>query len=301
MKWARCEVVFLFLTLTSIYNRLYVVDGKTTVDVTKSFKRVSDMNVKLSDVQSLLASSEEEFEEQQVNSEDEQTKVAFEGGEPTIISEPIHDPISERCEEIRQALLTHPDLVNANVKVLQWVPRAKVSQDISEEITCALKNKETIDTLVDETPKHIREPRSRMHSGPVTFEEAEKKEEVILEPLSPLDEARPSVEPEGGLRRRPRRMRTVSTPITGGADLWQTDSQAQQAANQGAPSPPVQYDVQSGIRYGVNRRQKMPSDLGVIAENTPRIEERLGGYVRHSLTKTKTPIDSPFAVNRETI
>ena len=83
-KWARCEeVVFLFLTLTSIYNRLYVVDGKTTVDVTKSFKRIFDMNA---------ASDEEEFEEQ-VNSEDEQTKVAFEGGEPTIISEQSMIPL----------------------------------------------------------------------------------------------------------------------------------------------------------------------------------------------------------------
>ena len=52
-----------------------------------------------------------------------------------------------------------------------------------------------------------------------------------------------------------------------------------------APTPPVQYDLQSGIRYGVAKRQRMASDLGAIAENTPLIEERLGGIVRHSLTK----------------
>jgi len=52
-----------------------------------------------------------------------------------------------------------------------------------------------------------------------------------------------------------------------------------------APTPPVQYDLQSGIRYGVAKRQRMASDLGAIAENTPLIEERLGGIVRHTLTK----------------
>ena len=50
-----------------------------------------------------------------------------------------------------------------------------------------------------------------------------------------------------------------------------------------APSPPVQYDLKSGIRYGVVRRQRMKSDLGAISEATPLIEERLDGIVRHTL------------------
>ena len=64
--------------------------------------------------------------------------------------------------------------------------------------------------------------------------------------------------------------------------MWQVDRVAQAAAVSGA-APVVQYDLQAGtMRYGA-RRQRMKSDLGAIAENTPAIEERLAGYVRHTI------------------
>ena len=98
------------------------------------------------------------------------------------------------------------------------------------EIATALKNKETIDTLVDEEPKTRR---VRVMSGPVNFSDAEreakKKEQtqeegIAVEPLEPLEVETAVTQPSGqrgvGLRRRPRRERTVSSPAVGGVDLW---------------------------------------------------------------------------------
>ena len=83
----------------------------------------------------------------------------------------------------------------------------------------------------------------------------------------------------------------VSSPATsGGADMWQEDTVAQEAAISGAP-PVVQYATSAGtLRYG--RRQRMKSDLGAIAENAPAIEERLSGLVRHTLEPQSA---TPFA------
>jgi len=281
-----------------VATELYAVDGKTMVDVNKELKKMDSLEYPPSSAKSeqLLGDG----------------RVTFDDTEPTIIPEDKPAPsgrdyITERCEEIRQALLSHPDLVDANVKVLHWVPMAdalnKHSDKHSEstrdklivgEATTALKNKETIDTLVDETPT-VRAKRSKMLSGPVSFQDAEKKtkkereaeaEGVTVTPLELLEESSPATQSVGqGLRRRSRRARTVSSPAVGGVDLWREDSRAQDAAVAGAPMPPVQYDLQSGIRYGVSRRQRMPSDLGAIAENVPTIEERLGGIVRHSLSQ----------------
>lgn len=212
--------------------------------------------------------------------------------------------------------------------ILSQVPLADALDKHSEsardeqiiiQATTALKNKETIDTLVDEKPTVPRR-RTKVLSGPVTFEDADKEfrreiadeaGEITTEPLKPLEDVGPVTPPvshaEIGLRRRPRRVRTVSSPAVGGLDLWQVrtslsrstfatvfflsncyvpllppiklrrprkeDSRAQAAALAGAPSPPVQYDLQSGMRYGVARRQRMPSDLGVIAENAPSVSQ----------------------------
>jgi len=281
-----------------VATELYAVDGKTMIDVNKALRKVESL-----EYPSVSAKTEELGE----------NHVTFDDAEPTIIPEdqpaPLgRDHITERCEEIREALLSHPDLVDANVKVLQWVPLADALSKHSErdsavdamitgEASAALKNKETIDTLVDETPT-VRAKRAKMLSGPVSFADAEKEmkketeaeaEGDIGKPLGPLDEVAPVTQPirqlDEGLRRRPRRVRTVSSPAVGGRDLWMEDSKAQDAAMAAAPTPPVQYDLQSGIRYGVAKRQRMASDLGAIAENTPLIEERLGGIVRHTLTK----------------
>ncbi len=164
------------------------------------------------------------------------------------------------------------------------------------EVSAALKNKETIDTLVDEAPK-VKKTRFKMLSGPVSWGYAEQERgkeaeaervsaaaaaaPTTTEPIAPA--AAPVGESEVGMRRRPRRAKMVSSPAVGGADLWGEDVQAQAAAARGAPPPPVQYDMNSGIRYGVARRQKMKSDLSVIAESTPTIEERLDGLVRHRI------------------
>ena len=297
------------LTELTFIHRLYAVDGKTMVDVSKSLKRVES-------VENPSPSSEkveDHTNEEEVETNGD-TRVTFTEVEPTIIQEgvsAVSDPITKRCREIQQALLNHPDVVDGNVKVLQWVPMADVSdKHYSEsaaasrdaalvgEVANALKNKETIDTLVDEKPKHVRIQRTKTKSAIGSFRDAEKLSEmdgeseaqgIIVEPLRPLDEPVPDAQAETqqregvGLRRRSRRTRTVSSPAVSGFDLWSEDSKAQDAANQGAPSPPVQYDLQSGIRYGVAKRQRMPSDLGAIAENTPTIEERLGGIVRYSL------------------
>ena len=172
-------------------------------------------------------------------------------------------------------------------------------KNILGQVSAALKQKETIDTLVDEAPT-VNKRRFKMLSGPISWGEAEKERkkeaeaEEISGPSGPPDVTEPVAagaappiapiaRPEEGLRRRPRRAKMVSSPAVGGADLWGEDTKVQNAAIAGAPSPPVQYDLQSGMRYGVARRQRMPSDLGAIAENAPTIEERLGGIVRHSI------------------
>ena len=285
-----------------VATELYVVDSKTMVDVSKSLKRVESIeNPPPSSEKVEDHMNEDEVE---TNGETRVTFTEFKEG-VSVVS----DPITERCEEIRQALLNHPNLVDGKVKVMQWVPMADVvSKHYSEsaaasrdaalvgEVAKALENKETIDRLVDEKP-HVRTQRTKTKSEGISFRDAEKlgeldvepeAQDVIVEPLRPLDEPADAQsemqQREGvGLRRRSRRTKTVSSPAVGGVDLWSRDSKAQAAAKKGAPSPPVQYDLQSGIRYGVAKRQRMPSDLGAIAENTPTIEERLGGIVRYSL------------------
>lgn len=199
-------------------------------------------------------------------------------------------------------MLSCPELVDANINVVQWVPMADALQkqqgdDLAREAKKALKNKETIDTLVDEMPT-LRKVRQKMLSGPISFFQSEKEimkkaEEVEERTTEPAQaelqdvsgaEVRPEVRPEvrEGLRRRPRRMKMVSSPSVGGSDMWQEDRVAQEAAFSEA-APVVQYDMQAGtLRYG-SRRQRMKSDLGVIAENTPAIEERLSGFVRHNI------------------
>jgi len=288
-----------------VATELYAVDGKTMVDVTMSLQRVVSLGHR--------DSKGEELGDDHVT---------FGSVEPTFIPEDQpassgRDYINERCAEIREALLSHSDLANANVKVLQWVPLADVMTKhttdhevsveamIIGEATTALKNKETIDTLVDETPS-VR-PRSKRLSGPISFAYAEKETKketeseadgVIDEPLQPLEEIVPVTRPirqySTGIRRRPRRKKTVSSPAVGGLDLWREDSKAQDAAMAGAPTSPLQNDLQSGIRYGVARRQRMPSDLGAIAENTPLIEERLGGIVRHAISNESPQASGAF-------
>lgn len=94
-----------------VATELYAVDGKTMVDVNKSLKKVDSLKLP-------MPSSKIE--------RTEEGRVTFDDAEPTVIpeDEPVpsgRDYIAERCDEIRQALLIHPDLVDAKVKVLQWV------------------------------------------------------------------------------------------------------------------------------------------------------------------------------------
>lgn len=54
---------------------------------------------------------------------------------PTAIPEDEPAPaglnyIADRCEEIRQALLSNHDLVDANVKVLQWVSFTEIGRTL---------------------------------------------------------------------------------------------------------------------------------------------------------------------------
>ena len=165
-----------------------------------------------------------------------------------------------------------------------------------------------------------------MLSGPITFDEAEKASKKAIEreesergmkplapsPVMPLEEDGPVTQPVGevgtglgvGLRRRPR-VKTCSTPIVKGFDLWgvsdffthyfcccclfgisdftsieQEDKKVQDAALTAAPVMPLTYDFD--VPRHTARRHRAPSDLGIIAENTPTIEERLGGFVRQS-------------------
>lgn len=257
-------------------TELYAIDGKTSVDVR----------------QSLVAIGKEEEHAQVSNGE---RHVRF---DETKSSTPTNDTISERCCAIQQALLAHPDLRDANIRVLQWVPMAGNKHSDSAligEITTALNKKETIDTLVDDKPTQ-RTQRTKMLSGPVSFHDAEKTQrqerdiEVEAQDAEqiqrPIEEAQPSQRNKRGLRRR-RRNKTVSSPIVGGGStLWENDSQIQDAVQRGATSP-VTYDLQVG-----RRRQRMPSDLQAIAEATPLIEERLEGLVRTTLDE---PDSSPFS------
>ncbi len=191
-------------------------------------------------------------------------------------------------------MLSCPELVDANINVVQWVPMAdalqkKQGDDLAREAEKALKNKETIDTLVDEMPT-LRKVRQKMSSGPISFFHSEKemmkKAEVMekrtAEPTQVELQDLSGTGVREGLRRRPRRLKIVSSPSVGGSDMWQEDLVAQEAAFSEA-APVVQYDMQAGtMRYG-SRRQRMKSDLGIISENAPAIEERLGGYVRHTV------------------
>lgn len=94
-----------------VATELYAVDSKTTVDIGKTLKKIDSMKP-------LLPATEKKDKSGSHVSIDE---------EPTIIPEDDEvaqqgpDPVALRCEEIRQALLNCPDLVDANVKVLQWV------------------------------------------------------------------------------------------------------------------------------------------------------------------------------------
>jgi hypothetical protein len=259
--------------------RLYAIDGKTTVNVRQSLVAIG---------------KEEEHAHGDTEVSNGERHVRF---DETESSTPNNDAISERCFAIKQALLAHSALRDANIKVLQWIPMADNKHSESAlvgEILTALNKKEKIDTLVDDKPTQ-RTQRTKMLSGPVSFHDAEKaqrKEADIeaeaqdAEPIlqRPIDETQPSA--QRGLRRR-RRNKTVSSPIVGGGStLWEDDSQLHDAIERGATSP-VTYDLQVG-----RRRQRMPSDLQAIAEATPLIEERLVGHVRTTLDD---PNSSPFS------
>ncbi len=190
-------------------------------------------------------------------------------------------------------MLSCPEMVDANINVVQWVPMADALQkqqgdDLAREAKKALRNKETIDTLVDEMPT-LRKVRQKMLSGPISFFQSEKEiakkaervEEITTEPTQVKVQDLSGAEAREGLRRRPRRMKMVSSPFVGGSDMWQEDQVAQEAAASDA-APVVRVNLQAGtLRYG-GCRQRMQSDLGAIAE-APAIEERLGGFVRHSI------------------
>lgn len=94
-----------------VATELYAVDSKTMVDVGKSLKKVS-----FPEPSSPSHKKEEKGESPHVSVDVEPT---IPEDEPVVQKEP--DYIALRCEEIRQALLSCDDLVDANVKVLQWV------------------------------------------------------------------------------------------------------------------------------------------------------------------------------------
>mmetsp|Transcript_21173 Transcript_21173/g.28166 ORF Transcript_21173/g.28166 Transcript_21173/m.28166 type:complete len:1051 (-) Transcript_21173:3288-6440(-) len=280
-----------------VATELYAVDSKTMVDIVMALRKLENHNIPSASPggEELGHANNSLNNKSSIIPEDEQA--------PSI-----HDYVAERCEEIRQALLHCPDLVDANVKVLQWVPLADamnqnsklstseknlaVETSIIGEVTATLKNKETIDTLVDEHPS-VKKTRLKALSGPLSFGKTKEQIEHDMEagelvdnPFQPepVTSTVSSIgQPSEGLRRRPRRVKTVSSPAVSGFDLWREDTRVQDAAIAGAPTTPVQYDLQSGVRYGVARRQRMPSDLSAIVENAPSIEERLDGIVRHRL------------------
>ena len=121
------------------------------------------------------------------------------------------------------------------------VTESSTDAQITGQAAKALEQKEIIDTLLDEKPT-VREKRSKMLSGPINFanraqeieKQIEQERQIVAgenaaEPMQPLEEGRPYEQPIGqqqaqGLRRRPRRVRTVSTPAVSGADLWGVSS-----------------------------------------------------------------------------
>ena len=258
-----------------VATEIYAVDSKVRVDVAKAVRRVS-----------LPREDAEAIKEAK---EDVENHSHFASDLEVITeSSPSDDIIANRCREIREHLLSCPELVDAAVAVLQWVPMADAL--VAKEAADALKNKEVIDTLVDETPI-LRRVRQKMLSNPVSFFQAEKErkkkteeeEERLPEPVSITLGADSSE----GLRQRRRRTKQVSSPAVGGEEMWQQDTVSQLAAFSGA-APVVHYDMQAGtMRYG-GRRQRMKSDLGVIAENIPAIEERLSGLVRQKIDNIGT-------------
>lgn len=266
-----------------VATELYAIDSKTLIDVKKAVEKVSGPT-----------KDEESLEEAK---EDGDGHATF-SSELEVITEatPLdNDIVSNRCREIQEHLLSCSELVDAKINVVQWVPLADALQkqqgdDVAREAAEALKNKETIDTLVDEVPT-FRRVRQKMLSGPISFFQAEKDrtrkteevEEGTTEPAqAEVSDVVTGTEVREGLRRRPRRTKMVSSPAVGGSDMWQEDRVAQAAAVSGA-APVVRYDLQAGtMRYGA-RRQRMKSDLGAIAENAPAIEERLNGIVRHTI------------------
>ena len=264
-----------------VATEVYAVDSKTLIDVEKAVNRVS-------------VPTREEDEESLGLEDHDRFPLELE-----VITEatPSDDIVANRCREIREHLVSCHELVDAKINVMQWVPMAdakkKQGDDLAREAAEALKNKETIDTLVDETPR-LRKIRQRMLSGPVSFfqdeNERKKKTEETPEPME-LPEVSDTGATEG-LRRRRRRTRMVSSPAVGGVNMWQEDTVAQEAAISGA-APVTTFDVQAGaMRYG-GRRQRMKSDLGAIAENAPVIEERLVGLVRRPLDGSAVTFTAP--------
>lgn len=257
-----------------VATELYAVDSKTTVDTKKA-------------VHNVMSAPEKDLELGEETKNEDGDHVDFDLSLEVITSETpiIDDVVVKRCDEIQRHLLSCPELVDAKINVIQWVPlvdaiEKKKGDDLAREAAESLKNKETIDTLVDDMPT-FKKARQRMLSGPLSFlqheKEVKKKAEEIEETIPESTGGRE------GLRRRPRRTRMVSSPATAaGMDMWQEDVVAQEASIAGA-TPVVQYQMEAGtMRYGA-RRQRMKSDLGAIAENAPAIEERLSGVVRHTI------------------
>lgn len=266
-----------------VATELYAVDSKTTVDAKKA-------------VHNVMSAPEKDLELGEETKNEDGDHVDFDLSLEVITSETpiIDDVVVKRCDEIQRHLLSCPELVDAKINVIQWVPlvdaiEKKKGDDLAREAAESLKNKETIDTLVDDMPT-FKKARQRMLSGPLSFlqheKEVKKKAEEIEETIpesTELHEVEGNVGGREGLRRRPRRTRMVSSPATAaGMDMWQEDVVAQEASIAGA-TPVVQYQMEAGtMRYGA-RRQRMKSDLGAIAENAPAIEERLSGVVRHTI------------------
>mmetsp|Transcript_36108 Transcript_36108/g.55066 ORF Transcript_36108/g.55066 Transcript_36108/m.55066 type:complete len:159 (+) Transcript_36108:2724-3200(+) len=93
-----------------VATELYAVDSKTMVDIVMALRKLENHNIPSASPggEELGHANNSLNNKSSIIPEDEQA--------PSI-----HDYVAERCEEIRQALLHCPDLVDANVKVLQWV------------------------------------------------------------------------------------------------------------------------------------------------------------------------------------
>ena len=147
-----------------VATEIFAIDSKTHHDVETAVRRVSAPTI---DVESLEEAKE-----------DDDARFA---SDLDVITEavPLDDVVANRCREIREHLLSCPELVDANINVVQWVPMADALQkqqgdDLAREAKKALKNKETIDTLVDEMPT-LRRVRQKMLSGPISFFQSEKE------------------------------------------------------------------------------------------------------------------------------